>query len=57
MANLDLKSPGLQKLLLAFLLGSGALCLYFFTTLLPGTFPSGSAHIAELKSQFEQKSA
>jgi type IV pilus assembly protein PilO len=56
MANLDLKSPGLQKLLLAFLVASSALCIYFFTHLLPLTFPSGSQHIAELKTQLEQKS-
>jgi type IV pilus assembly protein PilO len=57
MANLDLKSPGLQKLLLAFLLSGGALGVYFFSSLLPVTFPKGSARISELKSQFDQKSA
>jgi type IV pilus assembly protein PilO len=57
MANVDLKSPGVQKLLLAFLLAAGALGVYFFTHLLPWTFPKGSEHIAEMKSQFEQKSA
>jgi len=57
MANLDLKSPALQKLLLAILLSGGALGVYFFTNLLPFTFPRGSARIAELKSTFEQKSA
>ena len=57
MANLDLKSPGLQKLLLAFLLSGAALGVYFFSSLLPVTFPNGSARISELKSQFDQKSA
>jgi len=57
MANLDLKSPALQKLLLAILLSGGALGVYFFTNLLPFTFPRGSVRIAELKSTFEQKSA
>jgi type IV pilus assembly protein PilO len=57
MANLDIKSPGVQKLLLAILLGGGALGVYFFSHLLPWTFPKGSEHIAELKSQYEQKSA
>jgi len=57
MANLDLKSPALQKLLLAFLVSGGALGVYFFTNMLPFTFPRGSARIAELKSTFEQKSA
>jgi len=57
MANFDIKSPGVQKLLLAVLLAGGALGIYFFTHLLPFTFPSGSEHIAELKSQYEQKSA
>lgn len=57
MANLDIKSPGVQKLLLAFLLAGGALGVYFFSHLLPWTFPKGSEHIAELKGQYEQKSA
>jgi len=57
MANLDLKSPGVQKLMLALLIGGGALGVYFFSHLVPWTFPRGSEHIAELKSQYEQKSA
>lgn len=57
MANVDLKSPGVQKLLLAILLAGGALGVYFFSHLLPVTFPKGSEKIAEMKSQYEQKSA
>jgi type IV pilus assembly protein PilO len=57
MAIPDLKSPALQKLLLAILLSGGALGVYFATSLLPWTFPKGSARIAELKTQYEQKSA
>lgn len=57
MANVDLKSPGVQKLLLAFLLSGGALGVFFFSHLMPWTFPSGSDRIAEMKSQYEQKSA
>ena len=57
MANLDIKSPGVQKLLLAILLAGGALGVYFFSHLLPWTFPKGSEHISELKSTYEQKSA
>lgn len=57
MANVDIKSPGVQKLLLAFLLAGGALGVYFFSHLMPWTFPKGSEHIAEMKSQYEQKSA
>ncbi len=57
MATFDLKSPALQKLLLAILLCGGSLGVYFSTRLLPWTFPSGGARIAELKSQYEQKSA
>src|SRR5262245_41256487 len=57
MAAFDLKSPSVQKLLLAILLAGGALGVYFFTHLVPWTFPRGSEHIAELKSQYEQKSA
>ena len=57
MATFDIKSPGAQKLLLAILLAGGAVGVYFGTHLLPWTFPSGSEKIAELKSQYEQKSA
>jgi type IV pilus assembly protein PilO len=57
MATFDLKSPGAQKLLLAVLLAGGALGVYFSTHLLPWTFPKGSEKIADLKSQYEQKSA
>ncbi len=57
MANVDIKSPGVQKLLLAFLLAGGALGVYFFSHLTPWTFPKGSEHIAEMKAQYEQKSA
>jgi len=55
--NIDLKNPGVQKMLLAVVLGGGALGIYFFTHLTPWTFPKGSERIAELKSQYEQKSA
>jgi type IV pilus assembly protein PilO len=57
MATFDIKSPGAQKLLLAVLLAGGALGVYFGTHLLPWTFPKGSEKIADLKSQYEQKSA
>src|SRR5215510_8831175 len=57
MATFDIKSPGAQKLLLAILLAGGAVDVYFGTHLLPWTFPSGSEQIAEMKSQYEQKSA
>jgi type IV pilus assembly protein PilO len=57
MAPIDLKSPALQKLLLAILLSGGALGIYFGTSLVPWTFPKGSARIAEMKTQYEQKSA
>ena len=57
MATFDIKSPGAQKLLLAMLLAGGALGVYFSTHLLPWTFPKGSERIADLKSQYEQKSA
>src|SRR5262245_27763189 len=57
MATFDIKSPGAQKLLLAIILAGGALGVYFGTHLLPWTFPKGSERIADLKSQYEQKSA
>lgn len=57
MANVDIKSPAVQKLLLAVLLAGGALGVYFFSSLVPWTFPKGSQKIADMKVQYEQKSA
>jgi Tfp pilus assembly protein PilO len=57
MAIFDLKSPAVQKGLLALLLSGGALGVYFGTTLLPWTFKQGSSKIADLRTQYEQKSA
>lgn len=57
MANLDLKSPGLQKLLLAILFAGGALGVFYFTHLVPFGFANNNEKIASLKSDYEKKSS
>ncbi len=57
MANLDLKSPAVQKLLLAILLASGALGVFYFTHLLPFGFSNGNEKLATLKADYEKKSS
>lgn len=57
MANLDLKSPAMQKLLLSVLLAGGALGIFFFTHLVPFGFPNNAEHLATLKADYEKKSA
>ncbi|MEY4070260.1 MAG: hypothetical protein RL721_874 [Candidatus Eisenbacteria bacterium] len=57
MAQIDLKSPGTQRLVLAFLLAGGAVGMFFFSRLLPWSFPSGNDRISEMRGQYEQKSA
>ncbi len=56
MANLDLKSPALQKILLAVLLSGGALSLYFFTHLLPFGYPNTREQLGTLRADYEKKS-
>ena len=57
MANLDLKSPGLQKLLLAILLAGGALGVFYFTHLVPFGFTNSNEKLAALRSDYERKSS
>ena len=57
MANLDLKSPGVQKMVLAVMLGAGAVGVFFFTHLVPFSFPNGNEKLATLKADYEKKSA
>lgn len=57
MANLDLKSPGLQKVVLAILLAGGAMSVFFFTHLVPFGFPNNNEKLAVLKADYEKKSA
>ena len=57
MANLDLKSPSLQKLLLAILFAGGAVGVFYFTHLVPFGFANNNEKIATLKSDYEKKSS
>ena len=56
MANIDLKSPGLQKAALSVLLAGGALAVFFFTHLLPFGYKNTQEQLAVLRSDYEQKS-
>ncbi len=56
MANIDLKSPALQKMLLSVFLAGGLLGVFFFTHFLPFGFPNQSERIAVLKGDYERKS-
>lgn len=57
MASMDLKSPALQKLLLAILLAGGALGVFYFTHLVPFGFANANEKLASLKSDYERKSS
>ena len=57
MASMDLKSPGLQKLLLAILLAGGALGVFYFTHLVPFGFSNSNEKLAALKADYERKSS
>jgi type IV pilus assembly protein PilO len=54
---MDLKSPALQKLLLAILLAGGALGVFYFTHLVPFGFANANEKLAALKSDYERKSS
>jgi len=57
MASMDLKSPALQKLLLAILLAGGALGVFYFTHLVPFGFKNSNEKLATLKGEYERKSS
>ncbi len=57
MASMDLKSPALQKLLLAILVAGGALGVFYFTHLVPFGFVNTNEKLASLKSDYERKSS
>ena len=57
MANLDLKNPSLQKLLLAILFAGGAVGIFYFTHFVPFGFANNNEKIATLKSDYEKKSS
>jgi type IV pilus assembly protein PilO len=57
MANVDFKSPAIQKLSLAILLAGSVLGIFYFTHLMPFGFPNSRDHVASLRSDYEKKSA
>src|SRR5689334_19624528 len=56
MANIDLKSPALQKIILSVILAGGVVGVFFFTHFLPFSYPVQSEHINALKADYEKKS-
>ncbi len=57
MANIDFKSPAVQKLSLTILVAGAALGIFYFTHLLPFGFQNNREHIATLRSDYERKSS
>ena len=56
MSSFDLKSPGVQKLLLSVLLAGGVLGIFFGTHFLPGSYPVQTEKLNALKADYEKKS-
>jgi type IV pilus assembly protein PilO len=57
MANVDFKSPAVQKLSLAILVACSALGIFYFTHLLPFSFPNGREKLSTLRADYERKSS
>jgi type IV pilus assembly protein PilO len=57
MANVDFKSPAVQKLSLAILVAGAALGVFYFTHLMPFGFPNSRDAVASLRADYEKKSA
>ena len=55
MANLDLKNPGFQKMVLSVFGAGGMLGVFFFTHLLPFGFPNQQERVNALKATYEKK--
>jgi type IV pilus assembly protein PilO len=56
MQKFDLKSPAVQKFLLSIMMSGALLGGFFFTRLMPFTYPSQRDQLANLKSEYEKKS-
>ena len=56
MPSLDLKNPGVQRTALGLILSGALLGVFFFTKLLPVTFPNQQEHIEAMKVDYEKKS-
>src|SRR5262245_34400832 len=54
--NIDLKNPGVQKMILAGAVGLLLVALFFFTHVLPFNFPSQRERLVSLKAEYEKKS-
>lgn len=52
----DLKSPAVQKFLLSVILSAGILGGFFFSRVVPFTYPSQQDQLATLKADYEKKS-
>src|SRR5687768_1540284 len=56
MANVDLKNPAVQKIVLAAIASCGVLGVFFFTHLVPFGYPNRQERIVQLKADYEKKS-
>ncbi|MBI5710324.1 MAG: type 4a pilus biogenesis protein PilO [Candidatus Eisenbacteria bacterium] len=56
MANLDLKNPALQKVLLSVVVAGGLLAVFFLTHFLPFSYPTQRDQLGVLKADYEKKS-
>lgn len=56
MANLDLKNPAFQKLVLSLIAALGMLGVFFFTHLMPFGYPNQQERVNALKAIYEKKS-
>jgi len=56
MASVDLKNPVVQKIIVSALFAMAALGVFFFTHLLPVTYPNQRERIDVLKAEYEKKS-
>jgi len=56
MAAIDLRSPGVQKMLLSVVLAAGVMAVFFLTHFLPFGYPNQSEKLNKLKAEYEQKS-
>ena len=57
MANVDFKSPAVQKLSLAILVAGAALGIFYFTHLVPFGFQNNREQVATLRADYEKKSS
>jgi len=56
MANVDLKNPAFQKMMLGVIGAGGMLGVFFFTHLLPFGYPTQQERVNALKATYEKKS-